>query len=129
MSTFTAKLRIWNPEDPQKIEELEPFVDTGAAFSWISRTRLQRLGIAPSRQMRFRTIDGRVLERDLAIVYVGANENTAPDLVVMAEAGEMEVIGAHSLEGLGVAADPVQRKLVPTVMLALRAKLNLQGEN
>jgi len=129
MSTFTAKLRIWNPEDPQKIEELEPFVDTGAAFSWISRTRLQRLGVAPSRQMRFRTIDGRVLERDLAIVYVAANENTAPDLVVMAEAGEMEVIGAHSLEGLGVAADPVQRKLVPTVMLALGAESDLPGEN
>ena len=129
MSTFTAKLRIWNPEDPQKIEELEPFVDTGAAFSWISRTRLERLGIAPSRQMRFRTIDGRVLERDLAIVYVAANENTAPDLVVMAEAGEMEVIGAHSLEGLGVAADPVQRKLVPTVMLALGAESDLPGEN
>ena len=129
MSTFTAKLRIWNPEDPQKIEELEPFVDTGAAFSWISRTRLQRLGVAPSRQMRFRTIDGRVLERDLAIVYVAANENTAPDLVAMAEAGEMEVIGAHSLEGLGVAADPVQRKLVPTVMLALGAESDLPGEN
>ena len=128
MSTFTAKLRVRNPEDPQKIEELEPFVDTGAAFSWISRTRLQRLGIAPSRQMRFRTIDGRVLERDLAIVYVGANENTAPDLVVMAEAGEMEVIGAHSLEGLGVAADPVQRKLVPTVMLALSAESDLRGK-
>ena len=129
MSTFTAKLRIWNPEDPQKIEELEPFVGTGAAFSWISRTRLQRLGIAPSRRMKFRTIDGRLLERDLAIVYVGANENTAPDLVVMAEAGEMEVIGAHSLEGLGVAADAVQRKLVPTVMLALGAKSDLAGEN
>jgi len=37
----------------------------------------------------------------------------------MAEAGEMEVVGAHSLEGLGLAADPVQKKLVPTVMLAL----------
>jgi len=122
VSTFTAKLRIWNPEDPQKVEELEPSVDTGAAFSWITRTRLQRLGVKPSRQMKFRTIDGRMLERDLAVVYVGVNEYTAPDLVVMAGAGEMEVIGAHSLEGLGVAADPVQRRLVPTVMLALQSR-------
>ena len=129
MSTFTAKLRIWNPEDPQKVEELEPFVDTGAAFSWIARSRLQRLGVKPSRQMKFRTIDGRMLERDLATVYVGVDEYTAPDLVVMAEAGEMEVIGTHSLEGLGVAADPVQRKLVPTVMLALGAESDLTGEN
>ena len=119
MATFTTKLRVWNPAHPEKAEEVEAFVDTGAAFSWISRTRLERLGVSSSPRMPFRTIDGRVLERDMAVVYVGSDGNSAPDLVVMAEAGEMEVMGAHSIEGLGLAADPVQRKLVPTVMLAL----------
>jgi hypothetical protein len=37
----------------------------------------------------------------------------------MAEEGEMEVIGAHTIEGLGMAADPIQKKLIPTVMPAL----------
>jgi predicted aspartyl protease len=119
MGTFTTKLKVWNPADPEKAEELEALVDTGAAFSWVSRTRLERLGVTPSRRMPFRTIDGRLLERDLAIVHVGTNGYVAPDLVVMAEPGEMEVIGAHSIEGLGLAADPVQKRLVPTVMLAL----------
>jgi predicted aspartyl protease len=121
MGTFTAKLRVWNPEHPETVEELEPFVDTGAAYSWIARARLERLGVAPSRRMSFRTIEGRVLERDLGIVYVATDGYTAPDIVVMAEPGEMEVIGAHSIEGLGLAADPVQKKLVPTIMLALSA--------
>ena len=121
MGTFTAKLRVWNPAHPERVEELEPFVGTGAAFSWIARARLERLGVTPSRRMQFRTIEGRVLERELAIVYVATDGYTAPDLVVMAEPGEMEVIGAHSIEGLGLAADPVQKKLIPTVMLALRA--------
>jgi len=121
MGTFTAKLRIWNPAHPETVEELEPFVDTGAAYSWIGRARLERLGVAPSRRMSFRTIEGRVLERDLGIVYVATDGYTVPDIVVMAEPGEMEVIGAHSIEGLGLAADPVQKKLVPTVMLALSA--------
>ncbi|HZD32394.1 MAG TPA: aspartyl protease family protein [Candidatus Angelobacter sp.] len=119
MGTFSAKLRVWNPANPESVEELDAFVDTGAAFSWIARTRLERLGLVATRRMQFRTIEGRIVERDLAIAYVGSGEYSAPDLVVMAEAGEMEVIGAHSLEGLGVAADPIQRKLVPTVMLAL----------
>jgi predicted aspartyl protease len=119
MGTFTAKLRVWNPERPDTVEELEPFVDTGAAFSWISRARLERLGVRPTRRMPFRTIEGRVLERDLATVYVATDGYSVPDIVVMAEAGEMEVISAHSIEGLGLAADPVQKKLVPTVMLAL----------
>jgi len=47
-----------------------------------------------------------------------------PDIVVMAESGEMEVVGAHSLEGLGLAADPIQKKLVPTVMLALSSTVS-----
>jgi len=44
---------------------------------------------------------------------------SVPDVVVIAEEGEMEVIGAHTIEGLGMAADPVQKRLVPTIMLAL----------
>ncbi len=55
----------------------------------------------------------------MAIVYIATDGVSVPDLVVMAEAGESEVMGAHSIEGLGMAADPVQKKLVPTVMLAL----------
>jgi len=121
MGTFKSKLRVWNPAQPEKAEELDVLVDTGAAFSWVSRERLARLGVTPSRRMPFRTIDGRVLERELAIVHIGTNGYVAPDLVVMAEPGEMEVIGAHSIEGLGMAADPVQKKLVPTIMLAVAA--------
>jgi predicted aspartyl protease len=119
MGTFSAKLRVWNPEHPEKVEELDLFVDTGAAHSWISRTRLERMGVVATRRMPFRTIEGRVLERDLGIVYIGTDGRSVPDIVVMAEPGEMEVVRAHSIEGLGLAADPVQKKLVPTVMLAL----------
>jgi hypothetical protein len=35
----------------------------------------------------------------------------------------MEVMGAHTIEGLGLAADPVQKRLVPTVMLALASQM------
>ena len=103
---------------------MELLVDTGASFSWISKARLERLGVRPAYQMPFRTIDGRVLERDMAVIYIGTDGRSVPDLVVMAEEGESEVIGAHSIEGLGMAADPVQKKLVPTVMLALGSQAN-----
>src|SRR5438067_11325964 len=119
MGTFTTKVKVSNPERPAEAEEVDVFVDTGAAFSWISRSRLERLGLTSTRSMRFRTIDGRMLERDMTEVRIASNGYSAPDLVVMAETGEMEVIGAHSIEGLGLAADPAQHKLVPTVMLAL----------
>jgi len=121
MGTFTTKFTIWNPLSPENVQELDALVDTGAAFSWISRQRLESLGLRPSRRMSFRSIDGRVMERDMTAVYIASAGYSAPDMVVMAESGEMEVLGAHSIEGLGLAADPVQKKLTPTIMLALTA--------
>jgi len=121
MGSFSAKLRVWNPASPEKAEEVEAMVDTGAAFSWIHRERLERLGVVKLRRIGFRAIDGSILERDTAAVWVGSNGFTAPDIVVIAERNDMEVIGVHTIEGLGMAADPVQKKLVPTVMPALVA--------
>jgi len=69
----------------------------------------------PSRRMPFRAIEGRVLEPDMAAVYVGSDGYPVPDVVVMAERGEMEVLGAQ------MAVDPIQKKLVPTMMMALLA--------
>jgi len=121
MGSFSAKLRVWNPANPEKVEEIEALVDTGAAFSWVHRERLERLGAVTLRRIGFRAIDGSIVERETAAVWVGSNGFTAPDIVVIAERNDMEVIGVHTIEGLGLAADPVQKKLLPTVMPALTA--------
>ena len=127
MGSFSAKLRVWNPNSPEKAEELEALVDTGAAFSWMHRERLERLGVEKLRRIGFRPIDGSIIERDTAAVWVANNDFKAPDIVVMAEPNDMEVIGVHTIEGLGLAADPVQKKLIPTVMPALLAKASARS--
>ncbi|HZM10941.1 MAG TPA: hypothetical protein VFC15_12100 [Candidatus Limnocylindrales bacterium] len=124
MGTFSAKLRVWNPASPSRVEEMDVIVDTGAAYSWVSRTKLESMGVLPVRKMQFRTIEGHTIERDLAPVFVATDGFTGGDNVVMAEAGDMEVLGSHTLETLGVTVDPVNKKLVPTVALALAAKTN-----
>jgi len=96
-------------------------VDTVAAYSWVSRTRLEGLGVRPVRRMQFRTIEGHTIERELAPVFVATDGFTGGDNVVVAEPGDMEMLGAHTLESLGVTVDPVSKKLVPTVGLALVA--------
>ena len=121
MGIFTAKLRVWNPASSLPAQELELTVDTGASYSWISRSRLEPLGIRSVRRMQFRTIEGHTIERDLAPVFVATDGFTGGDNVVMAEQGDMEVMGAHTLESLGITVDPVAKKLVPAVGLALTA--------
>jgi len=121
MGTFTAKLRVWNPATPSRVEELEVIVDTDAAYSWVLRSRLEGLGVRAVRRMKFRTIEGHTIERELAPVFVATDGFTGEDNVVIAEAGDMEVLGSHTLESLGVTVDPVSKKLIPTVGLALTA--------
>jgi len=123
MGSFSAKLRIWNPASPEKFEEVVAMVDTGAAFSWIHRERLERLGAETLRRIGFRAIDGSIIERDTVAVWVASNNFRAPDIVVKAEPSDMEIIGMHTIEGLGLAADPVQKELIPTVMPALTAAI------
>jgi aspartyl protease family protein len=123
MGRFSAKLRVWNPVSPSRVEEMDVIVDTGAAYSWVSRTRLESMGVRPVRKMQFRTIEGHTIERDLAPVFVATDGFSGGDSVVMAEAGDMEVLGSHTLESLGVTVDPVSKKLVPTVGLALTASI------
>jgi predicted aspartyl protease len=122
MGSFSAKLRVWNPSAPEKTEDIVAMVDTGAAFSWIHREHLERLGAQVLRRIGFRAIDGSIIERETAAVWVASNGFEGPDIVVMAEPNDMEGIGVHTIEGLGLAADPVHKKLIPTVMPALTAR-------
>lgn len=119
MGAFSVKLKVSNVGDPQRCVELQLMVDTGATYSWVSRSRLEALGARPGRRMQFRTIEGRTIARDLAGVSVAFDGYEALDNVVMAEPGELEVMGAFTLEALGLAADVIQQKLVPTIGLAL----------
>jgi hypothetical protein len=96
MGRFTAKLRVWHPASPSRVEELEVRVDTG-------------------------TTEGHTMERDLVPGFVAFNGFTGGDNVVVAEPGDVEVMRAHTLESLGVTVDPVGKKLVPRVGLALTA--------
>jgi predicted aspartyl protease len=93
---FKSKRAVWNPAMPSRVEELELLVDTGASYSWFLRQRLETLGIHSTGKMQFRMIDGRILERDVAAVFVRTDGHVGGDTIVMAESGDAEVLGAHT---------------------------------
>ena len=57
--------------------------------------------------------DGRRLDRDIGYALLRAARSEAPDLVVFAEANDLCLLGAHTLEGLNLKIDPVRKQLVP----------------
>ncbi len=110
MGRFKNKLAVSNPATPSRVEELELLVGSAASYSWFLRQRLETLGMCSTGKMQFRTSDGRILERDVAPVFVRTDGHDGGDTIVMAESGDAELLGAHTLESLGLAADAVQKK-------------------
>jgi predicted aspartyl protease len=110
VSTFTVKVKVWNPANPERFAEADVWADTGAAYSWISKDRLEPLHVQKVRRLQFQTIEGRKIERDLAAVFLSADGFTGGDNVVFAETGDAELLGAHSLGSLGLAVDPVRQE-------------------
>jgi predicted aspartyl protease len=126
MGLFRTTIEIRNWERQSAWRALpDTLVDTGSEYTWVPRRVLEELGVIPQRKQGFIVADGRRIDRDVgyALVRVGGSE--APDLIVFAEAGDMNLLGAHSLEGLNLKVDPVRKELVPagpvTTALSSRA--------
>jgi len=72
--------------------------------------------------MPVRALEGSVIEREFAAIQISVEGRRAFDNVLMAEDEEAELLGSHSLDAFGLAVDPIEKRLVPTIMLALAAR-------
>ena len=94
-------------------------VDTGATLSWVPRTVLEKIGVRPTERRAFETIEGRIIQREVANVEASIDGRSSGIAVVFAEKGEGAVLGAQALEGLGLSPDMNRRRLKPTISLAM----------
>jgi clan AA aspartic protease len=121
MGVFTQWIELGSP-DGSRYEGVEAIVDTGATYTMVPRSMLDRLGVVPHRRTRLKLADGRVEERDVGRTWIRIDGESEVSLVVAGEEGTEPLLGAHALEGLGLAVDPVHKRLVPAVgyLLGLR---------
>jgi len=106
-----AKIKLYNPYDLSKCLDLELLVDTGSTYTWIRRSKLRGLGIRPMGRRKFRTIENRIIEREIGEAVIECLGRRATTIVVFAEERDNEVLGLHALEGLGLEVDPVTKQL------------------
>ena len=111
MGHVTARVKLYNLYSPDKFIDIELLVDTGSTYTWIKRKRLEEIGVRPMDRRRFRTIDNRIVEREVGEVVVECMGKRATTIVVFAEEQDNEVLGLHALEGLGLEVDPITRQL------------------
>ena len=111
---FRTTVAIEHPARRGSFAELrDVMVDTGSEYTWMPRALLESLGLQPERVVRFVTADGRHIEREVCFANVYAGGASAPDIVVFAAPQDMVLLGAHSLEGLNLRVDVIEKRLVP----------------
>src|SRR5438093_6391819 len=110
MTAFRVEISIGNRQG-QRFDTLNALVDTGSTYTWIPRARFAALGIAPEFRREFELADGRVIELDMAVASARLNGQTLPTLVIFGERDTEPLLGVFTLEGFGMAVDPLNERL------------------
>ena len=112
MGTFSVTIRIGDLSGT-RFEEVEAMADTGATTTVIPRTILNGLGISPTRQETFEYASGQQARLDMAQATAQTEGRETITWVIFGEEGISPLLGAYTLEGLFLAVDPYNQRLVP----------------
>ena len=113
MGIFYAPFRVeCFPEMSHGADVAHALVDTGAEFTWVSGKLLETLGIKPLKSESFTTADGKIIKRNVGFAVVRMGKRFTIDEVIFALPGDLTLLGARSLEGLGLMIDARRKRLV-----------------
>jgi aspartyl protease family protein len=119
MGCVRVKVKLRNIHKPELEAEMELLADSGAIYTIVKREKLEKLDIKPRGKRRFKTADGRVIEREVAAAEIEIKGQSVYSVVILGEESDTEVLGVTSLEELGLQVDPTTGELKPLELLLL----------
>jgi clan AA aspartic protease len=117
MGITYIELEVASVATPKKSEKLEFLVDSGAIYSVVPARVLRRLGIKPIDKKEFRLADGKKIVRKKGVALFRYNGHVGGADVIFGEIGDATLLGAFTLEALGLALDPLKRELFEIPMI------------
>ena len=122
MGITNAILKVKEHRKSIKIAEVNFLVDSGAVYSLVPGKILDELDIEPYKEMSFSLADGTTLKRRVCSAYFEYEGEGGPAPVVYGEEGDEPLLGATTLESLGLVLNPFTRTLHPMRMLMAELK-------
>ena len=117
MGLTFIKASIINPANPRRKTRLEFLVDSGATYSVVPKTRLNRIGIRPHGTRTFTLADGTRMTREIGAAIFSVNGEQVASPVIFGEPGDSLLFGTVSLEASGLILDPIRREFRPLPMI------------
>ena len=118
MGITFLKVKVINPEQPKKSQECEFLVDSGAVYSVVPQNILKKLGIKPNSLQEFILANGEVLKKPIGNAYFEYKDKIRAAPVVFGDKG-IFLLGATTIEALGMILDPIRRELKPLPMVLM----------
>ena len=117
MGLTFLELEIGNPANPAVTERLDFLIDSGAIYSVVPTPVLERLGIQPLATQEFRLANGTKVQRKKGMAVFKYGDRIGGSDVIFGEEGDSVLLGAFTLEALGLSLDPLRRELKQLPML------------
>ena len=122
MGITVAILRVREHRKSEKFADVEFLVDSGVVYSLVPGKILDELEIEPYKEMSFSLADGTSIKRKISSAYFEYEGEGGPAPVVYGEAGDTPLLGATTLESIGLVLNPFTRTLHPMRMLMAKMK-------
>ena len=88
-------------------------VDSNVAFTRVNAGTLRQVGVAKEKKnYRFVTATGQEIIRPIGFAIIHVGDAVTIDEVIFGEPGDLQILGARSLEGMNLRVDSRAKKLV-----------------
>ena len=118
MGLTNVKLKISNPSNKNKTREVNFLVDSGAFYSFVDGTVLKEIGIKPETTREVMMANGKHIKRRTGIARFHFRNIKGGATVVFGEKDDENLLGATTLEALGLMLNPFKREIIPMTLTA-----------
>jgi clan AA aspartic protease len=113
MGITLTRARISNPRRPEFATEVEFLIDTGALYSVIPLPTARKLRLTKLDREEFTLADGTHRAYDVGEEFFELGNRRGTSKVVFGPAKVTALLGALTLESLGLMVNPVTREVLP----------------
>lgn len=113
MGTFKVGCKVENISDRSlSLVVKNVLVDTGSEYTWLAEATLRKIKIAVEKKdVSFVMANGQNITRSVGFALIRVDGAFTVDEVVFAQPGDLQLLGARTLEGLNLVVNSRDKKL------------------
>ena len=97
--------------------DVDFMVDSGATYSLLPKNVWEKLKLKPLSEMKFSLADGTIIKRKISEVWIEYKGKGRTSPVILGEQKDDALLGAVTLETMGLMLNPFTRELLPMKMM------------